>query len=280
MHLLLFFWYNTKVVLVWAHKKLKCGDRVLMLLWIIFYFVLGSVIGSFINLCACRLPLGRSIVWGRSACDSCGHPLAVFDLLPVFSYVFLQGRCRYCNAAYGSSHLITEVLTGVLFVLCGLQVLPGLKLLLLFALTACLILISLIDLQLQIIPDNLAALIALGGIVYSILYLPGGIAAGLSGSALGFGIMLAIFVISSGGMGGGDVKLSAALGLWLGFEYTAIFLLLAFCVGGLFSILLLIFDIKGRQDAIPFGPFLCAAAFAALLYGKPLADYYWKLFYF
>ncbi len=251
-----------------------------MVLWLVFYFVLGSTLGSFLNLCACRLPQGRSIVWGRSACDSCGHKLAVYDLVPVISYAALKGRCRYCNTAYGCSNLAAEVLTGLTFVLCGWQSAPGLRLLLLLCLTCCLILVSLIDYRLQIIPDGLVALIAFSGIFYSALYLPEGIAGGLSGSVLAFSITLAIFILSRGGMGGGDVKLSAALGLWLGLEQTAMFLLLAFISGGLIATLLLIGGVKGRQEAIPFGPFLCAGAFAALLFARQLADFYWSVFYF
>ena len=92
--------------------------------------------------------------------------------------------------------------------------------------------------------------------------------------------MLAIFLISRGGMGGGDVKLSAAAGLWLGFENTVIFLLLSFISGGIISILLMLTGVKNKQDAIPFGPFLCAGAFTALLYAGYLANFYWNLFNF
>lgn len=251
-----------------------------MFAWLIFYFILGAVCGSFLKLCAFRLPRGQSVVVGRSACDFCGKKLTVTELIPVLSYLFLKGRCRYCGVNYGISHLFAEILTGLAFVLCGMQTEFGLKLLLLFIFCCAVILISLIDYELQIIPDSLVLILAACGFIYSSLYLPGGFLNGLYGSVFGFSVMLAIFLISRGGMGGGDVKLSAAAGLWLGFENTVIFLLLSFISGGIISILLMVTGVKNKQDAIPFGPFLCAGAFAALLYSGFLANYYWNLFNF
>lgn len=251
-----------------------------MFYWLLFYFFTGSVLGSFLNLCAFRLPRGQSVVVGRSSCDFCGKKLTVTELIPVLSYLFLKGRCRSCGVNYGISHLLAEVLTGLVFVLCGMQTMFGLKLLLLFIFCCAVILISLIDYELQIIPDSLVLILAACGFIYSSLYLPGGFLNGLYGSVFGFSVMLAIFLISRGGMGGGDVKLSAAAGLWLGFENTVIFLLLSFISGGIISILLMVTGVKNKQDAIPFGPFLCAGAFAVLLYAGFLANFYWNLFNF
>lgn len=251
-----------------------------MFSWLLFYFLTGSTLGSFLNLCACRLPRGQSVVVGRSACDYCGKKLRIIELVPILSYLFLKGRCHYCGVNYGISHLFVEVLTGLAFVLCGMQTEFGLKLLLLFIFCCTVILISLIDYELQIIPDRLVLILAAGGGIYSALYLPEGLFQGLYGSLFAFAVMLAIFFISRGGMGGGDVKLSAAAGLWLGFENTVMFLLLSFIAGGIISILLLITGVKNKQDAVPFGPFLCAGAFSALLYAEFLANYYWNLFDF
>lgn len=248
-----------------------------MFWWMFFYFIAGCVTGSFLNCCALRLPQGRSL-WGRSACERCGHLLSVYDLVPVVSYLYLRGKCRYCQTSYGSGNLMAELLTGCVFVLCGLQILPGIKLLMLFVLASCLILISLIDFHVQIIPDYLVLIIALCGIAFSILYLPGGLTESLKGSAAAFTVMLTIFILSRGGMGGGDVKLGTVLGLWLGFEHTIMFLLLAFMMGGFISCLLLMSGVKERKDAVPFGPFLCAGALISVLYARPLAAYYWSLF--
>ena len=243
----------------------------------LFYFALGAVMGSFVCCCAWRSAEGRSIS-GRSACEVCGHKLAARDLVPVFSYLFLRGRCRYCGAAIGSTCLWAELTCGIAFAVCGWQTAPGLELVLLFILAGVLLLITLIDWQVQIIPDGLVFVTALGGLLYGWLYLPGGITDSLFGALTAFGIMLAIFVVSRGGMGGGDVKLSAAVGLWLGVDATLMFLLLAFMAGGIYSAVLLVSGSKTGGEAIPFGPFLCAAAFITVLYAPYLLSFYWNLF--
>ena len=188
--------------------------------------------------------------------------------------------CRYCGTVYGRSNLLAEFLTGTAFALCSLHFKPVLPLALMFVLTSCLILISLIDYKTQIIPDGLVGVIAVSGVLYNLLYAPQDIMYMLLGGAVGFAVMLLIFVISRGGMGGGDVKLSAAVGLWLGAEGTLLFLLLAFIMGGVISLLLLVSGVKSKGDAIPFGPFLCLAAFITVLYQPFLLNFYWQLFLF
>ena len=211
-----------------------------MTFWLAFYFALGTAVGRLLKLCA----------------------------------------CRYCGAVYDSSNLLAELLTGTAFALCGLHFKPVLLLVLMFVLTSCLILISLIDYKTQIIPDGLVGVIAVSGVLYNLLYAPPGVMDMLLGGAVGFAVMLLIFFISRGGMGGGDVKLSAAVGLWLGVEGTLLFLLLAFIMGGIISMLLLVSGVKSKGDAVPFGPFLCFAAFVTILYQPFLFNFYWQLFLF
>ena len=211
-----------------------------MTIWLAFYFALGAAAGRLLKLCA----------------------------------------CRYCSTVYGSRNLPAELLTGTAFALCGLHFKPVLPLALMFVLTSCLILISLIDYKTQIIPDRLVGVIAVSGVLYNLLYAPQSVVDMLLGGAVGFVVMLVIFVISRGGMGGGDVKLSTAVGLWLGVEGTLLFLLLAFIMGGVISLLLLVSGAKSKGDAIPFGPFLCFAAFVTVLYQPFLLNFYWQLFLF
>lgn len=149
-----------------------------------------------------------------------------------------------------------------------------------FILTSCLILISLIDYKTQIIPDGLVGVIAVNGALYNLLYAQQSISDMLLGGAVGFTVMLLIFFISRGGMGGGDVKLSTTVGLWLGVEGTLLFLLLAFIMGGVISLLLLVSGVKSKGEAIPFGPFLCLAAFITVIYQPFLLNFYWQLFLF
>ena len=211
-----------------------------MTIWLAFYFTLGAVVGRLLKLCA----------------------------------------CRYCGAVYGNRNLLAEFLTGTAFALCGLHFKPVLPLVLMFVLTSCLISISLIDYKTQIIPDGLVGVIAVSGVLYNLLYAPQGVVDMLLGGVVGFAVMLLIFIISRGGMGGGDVKLSAAVGVWLGVEGTLLFLLLAFIMGGVISSLLLVSGVKHKGDAIPFGPFLCFAAFITVLYQPFLLNFYWQLFLF
>lgn len=149
-----------------------------------------------------------------------------------------------------------------------------------FVLTSCLILISLIDYKTQIIPDGLVGVIAVSDALYNLLYASQSVEDMLLGGAVGFAVMLLIFLISCGGMGGGDVKLSTAVSLWFGVEGTLLFLLLAFIMGGIISMLLLASGVKSKGDAIPFGPFLCLAAFVTVLYQPFLLNFYWQLFLF
>lgn len=122
------------------------------------YFVIGIVIGSFLNVCIYRLLLGKSVISPPSACGSCGHRLGALDMIPVLSYFLLRGRCRYCNAAYSARYMLVELLTGILFALCGLYYLPGLKIILVFFFVACLIVQAFIDLDHQILLDEILML--------------------------------------------------------------------------------------------------------------------------
>ena len=191
------------------------------------YFVIGIVIGSFLNVCIYRLPLGKSVISPPSACGSCGHRLGALDMIPVLSYFLLRGRCRYCNAAYSARYMLVELLTGILFALCGLYYLPGLKIILVFFFVACLIVQAFIDLDHQILLDEILMLMLPTGIIYAYYALPD-MWDSLYGALFAGGLMLLIFLLSRGGMGAGDVKLSFVLGVWLGFKASIVCLMLAF----------------------------------------------------
>lgn len=241
------------------------------------YFVIGIVIGSFLNVCIYRLPLGKSVISPPSACGSCGHRLGALDMIPVLSYFLLRGRCRYCNAAYSARYMLVELLTGILFALCGLYYLPGLKIILVFFFVACLIVQAFIDLDHQILLDEILMLMLPTGIIYAYYALPD-MWDSLYGALFAGGLMLLIFLLSRGGMGAGDVKLSFVLGVWLGFKASIVCLMLAFVFGGIIGVLLLASGIKQRKDPIPFGPFSCIGAYIALLFSPYLIYFYWNLF--
>lgn len=241
------------------------------------YFIIGAVIGSFLNVCIYRIPVGKSIVSPPSSCGSCGHRLSFLDMIPVLSYFLLGGKCRYCHTHYSCRYALVEFFTGCLFALCGFFYLPSIPLALVFIFTAGLIVITFVDFDHQIILDEVLLLLAVSGLAYVWLYTHDWYNA-LYGMLVGGGLMLAIYFLSRGGMGEGDVKLSFVLGWWLGLSNILVCLLLAFVIGGIVSVALLATGIKGRKDAIPFGPYLCLGAYISLLFGPYLVLYYWKLF--
>ena len=109
------------------------------------YFVIGLVVGSFLNVCIYRLPKGKSIVSPPSACGSCGHRLGVLDMIPVLSYFLLGGKCRYCGMPYSPRYALVEFLTGCLFALCGFYYFPGILLALVFVFIASLVVLTFVD---------------------------------------------------------------------------------------------------------------------------------------
>lgn len=237
------------------------------------YFIiitLGSCIGSFLNVCAYRIPLELSVVSPGSACPVCGTRLRAFDLVPLFSQLWLRGRCRYCATQISWRYFAVELVCGLLFAvsfwLHGWSWLTVQSWLLL----PFLLLISLIDYDCQLIFDRVLIFLAAFGLAQQWL---GGFFAPLEtllAVLLGGGLMLVIALASRGGMGGGDIKFVAALGCWFGWPQILLLLLLAFISGGLIGALLLASGKKGRKDAVPFGPFLALAAWLTLWFEAAL----------
>ncbi|MGL5206574.1 MAG: prepilin peptidase, partial [Acidaminococcaceae bacterium] len=236
-----------------------------MYLLIAAYFVIGLVVGSFLNVCIYRLPEGKSIISPPSSCGNCGHRLYGLDMIPVLSYFLLGGKCRYCSTPYSPRYAFVELLTGFLFVLCGFYYLPGIELALVFLFAACLVVLTFVDFEHQIILDEVLIVMLAGGAAY-VYFSHGDYWDALYGMGVAGGLMLLIFILSRGGMGAGDVKLSFVLGLWLGLKAAIVCLMLAFVLGGFIGVFLLATGIKQRKDPIPFGPFLCLGAVISLLY--------------
>ncbi|MBC7105224.1 MAG: prepilin peptidase, partial [Firmicutes bacterium] len=183
------------------------GDTVLAV-------VAGGVAGSFLNACAWRLPRGESLVAPRSRCVACGHPLGPRDLVPVLSYLWLRGRCRHCGVRIPPRYLVVE-LAAVAAALAALYAAPGLIQAVRTAVFLWfLILVTVTDLETGLIPDEAVAGAALLGVGTG-LFLPGTLLPGLYGALAGAGILYAIVLASRGGMGGGDAKMAAVMGLFL-----------------------------------------------------------------
>lgn len=244
----------------------------------IFIFIFGLIIGSFLNVCIYRIPLGLSIVTPPSACGSCGQRLKPKDLIPLLSWLYLKGKCRYCGQPISIRYPLVEFITGLIFSLAYWAFGWTWILLIYLIIYSALIAIVFIDIDHQIIPNsiNLFLLIIffISNFILEYIYWKEAFVGGL----LGGGFLFLLVLLSRGGaMGMGDVKLMGVLGLFLGWKYTILCLLLSFIIGGVFSVFLLVLKIKGRKDAIAFGPWLVAGFFITTIFGNNILDWYLRL---
>ena len=245
----------------------------------ILIFILGIIIGSFLNVCIYRIPKGESIAFPSSHCTYCSTPLKWYDLVPIFSFLSLRGKCRYCGGAISPQYPIVELLNGFLYLLNFYYFGLSIDFVFYSFLISILIVISFIDYYEQIIPDGLVLMILISAIIYRLsIYFIDNTPLAFWNSIIGFltgGVLfLLIAVVSKGAMGGGDIKLIAVLGFILGLKKTLLNILLSFLIGAVFSILLLLSGKKGRKDAIPFGPFICLAFLITILYGDGIINWY------
>ena len=243
-------------------------------MYFLFIFLFGLIIGSFLNVCIFRIPQNQSILYPRSYCPRCGYKLKTLDLIPVVSYLFLKGRCSSCRSSISIRYPTIELLTAVLFTLCFTYIGISDILFRCFILTSFLIIITFIDIDHQLILDKALIWLAGTGVLINLWLGSLSIFEMLIAALIGGGIMLVIAVASRGGMGGGDIKFAAALGIWLGWKLTLLTLFLAFILGGLGGVIVLLLKLKGRKDYIPFGPFIALGAFISLLYGNQIINWY------
>lgn len=243
----------------------------------------GLAMGSFINVCSDRLPVGRSIVSPPSACEKCGRQLGPKDLVPLFSYLWLRGRCRYCGSPIPWRLPAVEIAVAAVFAL--LYWYYGLSLMLLFSLIyACLLtIVFVIDVEQQLILDvivypGMALALALSPLYPALGTSPGTrVISSALGGAIGLALMILPFLIARGGMGFGDVKMAALVGLMTGFPEVFFALFLSILSGGLVAIVLLAGGLKKRRQPIPFGPFLAIGTMAMVVWGNQIQYWYGQL---
>jgi prepilin signal peptidase PulO-like enzyme (type II secretory pathway) len=251
---------------------------------IVLFAIIGLAVGSFLNVCIDRLPRSESIVLPPSHCEACQHKLSAKDLIPVFSYLRLRGRCRYCQASLPRRMFWVELATAVIFaLLCwhyGLR--PELGVMIFYA---CLfIVIFVIDLEHTLILNKIVyptMVVAFLLALYPWPWFNDSIGMRLAyaalGGAIGFAIFLLIAIVSRGGMGWGDVKLAALIGLATGFPLVFLAIIMAAILGGIVAVALVVIRKKKRREMIPFGPFLALAAMVTLLWGPKILDWYLHL---
>ena len=245
-------------------------------------FIYGLLIGSFLNVCIYRIPREESIAFPASHCPKCNTDLKWYDNIPLFSYLFLKGKCRYCGDKISSQYPIVETLNAIVYIILFSYFNLSLDFVFYALISSALIVILVIDLKEMIIPDILV-LIVLGlsilhkALNYFIYSIPFNIVNSLLGAIIAGGIFLLIIVLSRGGMGGGDFTLIAALGFILGVKNILLTIFLSFILGAIISIGLLATKVKTKKDPIPFGPFIILAFFIVLLYGDQLINIYWGI---
>lgn len=242
---------------------------------IVFFIIFGLFVGSFLNVCIDRLPRGQSIVNPPSHCSACNRKLSVLDLVPLFSYLWLRGRCRYCQAHIPLKLPIVEGVTGLFFGFLYWNFGLGLELGMALVYACLLIIIFVIDLETQLVLDKVTYPGMALAIAFSFFWPGLGVVSSLEGGALGLVAMALPFIIYRRGMGMGDIKLGALIGLMTGFPLVIIALLLSVITGGLVGAILLALKIKKRKDPIPFAPFLATSAMVTLLWGQAIWQWYW-----
>lgn len=253
----------------------------------IFIFLFGLSFGSFLNVIVYRLPNNLSLVHPPSRCPSCDYRLGFVDLIPVIGYLVLRGRCRQCSIKISPRYPVVELATGFLFLLLFVNFNLSIDYIFNLTLLFLLLAISLIDLEHRIVPNRIVAagmfaalLFYLPQLLSYFLQIPTALFVsknpldGLYGMLLGSGIMLVIFLVSRGGMGAGDIKLMAMIGLYVGLRGTAVVLLLGFVFGALVGITFMLLGKLTRKDALPFAPYLALATLVDVLVGARLWDWY------
>lgn len=280
----------------------------LQLMPLLFVVLLGLVAGSFVSVLIYRIPREESIVWGRSHCRSCNHLLGMRDLVPLISFLSTMGKCRYCKTVLPLTYPIIEVTTSLLFLLAYwltiatqpyipvLQLLTLVYLALLFIVLAALFFIDLYDL---LLPDTLVFssffLVFLYHVLYNFLYtlrlttapvfsanflmlLTQNLQPFAHGVLAGFAVAVVFFLLivatKGRGMGGGDVKFALVMGAVIGWPNLLVALFLAFFLGAIISIFLLLLRKKQFGQTIPFGPFLIIGTLSTLVWGDQLVQWF------
>jgi leader peptidase (prepilin peptidase) / N-methyltransferase len=241
----------------------------------IFAAVAGAMIGSFVTVVAHRVPAGESVVYGRSHCPTCGAQIGAFDNVPVLSWVALRGRSRCCERPISARYPLTEIAVATAFAATAVRFHDDAgELVLGLVFVAMLAAITLTDLERRIIPNRVLAVSAAVGLIIVAVSDPGSLPERLAAAGGAGGVLLLAALAYPGGMGMGDVKLAAVMGLFLGVEVIPA-LLLALLAGSAVGIAIIAREgAAGRKRALPFGPFLAMGGFVALLAGSALIDAY------
>lgn len=239
-----------------------------------FIWFFGACIFSFLNVVICRAPRHGSFIRGYSQCPDCNHRLTILDMAPVFSWLFLRGYCRYCGSKISPRYAGIELFGGCMALLCIWKIGFNLASITAFVFIGMLTVVAFVDIDTLEIPNGFVLVIFIIGLV-SVVTMPGiTLIERVVGMASASLPLLFITLAVPGAFGGGDIKLTGASGMLLGWKLNLAALFLAVLTGGLYGIFLLGTRKKGRKDHFAFGPFLCLGMLIALFWGDALINWY------
>ncbi|MBB6455058.1 leader peptidase (prepilin peptidase)/N-methyltransferase [Salirhabdus euzebyi] len=239
-----------------------------------YLFIIGLLLGSFFNVVGLRVPEKKSIVAPRSACPNCHTTLSWTELIPVFSYLWQRGQCKHCDQKISPLYPFMELLAGVLFAFSFYVIGYDMEMIVALSLVSLLLIITVSDLTFMIIPNKVL-------LVFFVLFIVLRAAIPLDpwydpalGFIAGFGLLLLIAIVSRGGMGGGDIKLVAVLGIALGLQNVLLTFFFAAMLGSIAGLIGILLGKVKRKNPIPFGPFIAMGALIAYFYGSKIVAWY------
>lgn len=245
----------------------------------VFVCLYGMFLGSFYNVVALRVPVGQSIVKPRSHCVICNRQLGVLELVPIFSYLFLKGRCLGCGTKISPLYCVFELITTLGFLISYLLYGISPMFFLSITLVSLLVIISLSDLSYQIISDSVLLVFFVLIFLEQLVFSPHvSLISAMIGSIEGFFLLWFIAILSKGGMGGGDIKLYAVIGLALGWKLTLLSLFVSSFIGTIYGIYERIRGKLDKKQGIPFGPFIAIGTVLCLWFGDDVIQWYAHLF--
>ena len=245
----------------------------------LFALVIGMVVGSFLNVCIWRLPKGESVVFPPSHCPKCAYRIRWYDNIPLFSYLMLRGKCRGCGIHISLQYPLVELLNGLLTLALFLHFGPTLPFIVLFLFCSALVVITFIDLEHQIIPDEISLPGIVIGFIFSFFLQGHTWLNSLLGILLGGGSLLLVayvYQLMTGkeGMGGGDIKLLAMMGAFQGWKSILFIIFASSLVGSVIGITIMLVQKKDSKLAIPFGPYLAFGSILYIFFGRQIIHWY------
>ena len=249
----------------------------------LFIFIFGLAVGSFLNCVIYRLEKNEGFLKDRSYCPHCHHVLSWQDLIPIFSFLILKGKCRYCHKKISLQYPLVELSAAILFVLIFNAAAFNLRTIYYLIICCFLIVIFVYDLKHYLIPDKIIYPAIALALIFNFQFLISKqlliFKYAILSAVLASAFFLSIFLISRGKwLGFGDVKLAFLMGLFLGFPKILVALFFAYFIGAIIGIGLVLTKKKKLKSEVPFGPFLVAGTFVALFWGQVLIDWYFRFF--